>query len=85
MTRFFVVGHEAAKLTGDDKTSVVFTTKDEPGALVSVLQAFKDGGVNMSFIQSRPSKKRNWGVLLLRRPEGSPERRAGGSGDCSGP
>jgi chorismate mutase / prephenate dehydratase len=39
---------------------VVFTTKDEPGALVSVLQAFRDGGVNMSFIQSRPSKKRNW-------------------------
>ncbi|HSW46518.1 MAG TPA: prephenate dehydratase [Phycisphaerae bacterium] len=59
-TRFFVIGHEPAKPTGDDKTSVVFTTKDEPGALVSVLQAFKDNGVNMSFIQSRPSKKRNW-------------------------
>lgn len=60
MTRFFVIGQEPARPTGDDKTSVVFTTKDEPGALVSVLQAFKDGGVNMSFIQSRPSKKRNW-------------------------
>ena len=60
VTRFFVMGHRPAKPTGDDKTSVVFTTKDEPGALVSVLQAFKDGGVNMSFIQSRPSKKRNW-------------------------
>jgi len=60
MTRFFVIGHEPAKPTGDDKTSVVFTTKDEPGALVNVLQAFKGDGVNMSFIQSRPSKKRNW-------------------------
>jgi len=60
VTRFFVIGNEPAKLTGDDKTSVVFTTKDEPGALVSVLQAFKTDGVNMSFIQSRPSKKRNW-------------------------
>ncbi len=60
ITRFFVIGQKAAQMTGDDKTSVVFTTKDEPGALVSVLQAFKDDGVNMSFIQSRPSKKRNW-------------------------
>ena len=60
VTRFFVVGEEAAQPTGDDKTSVVFTTKDEPGALVNVLAAFREGGVNMSFIQSRPSKKRNW-------------------------
>jgi len=60
VTRFFVLGREPARPTGDDKTSVVFTTKDEPGALVSVLDAFRQDGVNMSFIQSRPSKKRNW-------------------------
>ncbi len=60
VTRFFVIGQETAQPTGDDKTSVVFTTKDEPGALVNVLAAFRESGVNMSFIQSRPSKKRNW-------------------------
>ena len=60
VTRFFVIGREPARPTGDDKTSVVFTTRDEPGALVSVLDAFRQDGVNMSFIQSRPSKKRNW-------------------------
>jgi chorismate mutase/prephenate dehydratase len=60
VTRFFVIGRSPAKQTGDDKTSVVFTTKDEPGALVNVLAAFQQEGVNMSFIQSRPSKKRNW-------------------------
>jgi chorismate mutase / prephenate dehydratase len=60
ITRFFVIGRKSAKTTGDDKTSVVFTTKDEPGALVDVLAAFRERGVNMSFIQSRPSKKRNW-------------------------
>ncbi len=59
-TRFFVIGLKPSRPTGDDKTSVVFTTKDEPGALVSVLDAFRQEGVNMSFIQSRPSKKRNW-------------------------
>jgi chorismate mutase / prephenate dehydratase len=60
VTRFLVIGREAAQPTGDDKTSLVFTTTDEPGTLVSVLDAFRQGGINMSFIESRPSKKRNW-------------------------
>ena len=60
VTRFFVIGRKPAQPTGDDKTSVCFTTKDEPGALVNVLAAFRQSGVNMSFIESRPSKKRNW-------------------------
>lgn len=60
VTRFFVIGRQPAKPTSDDKSSIVFTTRDEPGALVNVLDAFRSVGVNMSFIQSRPSKKRNW-------------------------
>jgi chorismate mutase/prephenate dehydratase len=60
VTRFFVIGPQPAKPTGDDKSSIAFTTRDEPGALVSVLHAFREMGVNMSFIQSRPSKRRNW-------------------------
>lgn len=60
VTRFFVIGRRCAPPTGDDKTSVVFTTKDEPGALLDVLDAFRKTGINMSFIESRPSKKRNW-------------------------
>jgi len=60
VTRFFVIGRECAQPSGDDKTSLVFTTRDEPGALVNVLDGFRQAGINMSFIQSRPSKKRNW-------------------------
>jgi chorismate mutase/prephenate dehydratase len=60
VTRFFVIGRRPAEPTGDDKTSLALSTKDEPGALVSVLNALRDQGVNMSFIESRPSKKRNW-------------------------
>jgi len=60
VTRFFVIGRDSPGPTGDDKTSLVFTTKDEPGALVNVLHALRESGVNMSFIESRPSKKRNW-------------------------
>ncbi|UCD28495.1 MAG: prephenate dehydratase [Planctomycetota bacterium] len=60
ITRFFIIGREANKDSGDDKTSIVFTTRDEPGALVDVLDAFRQAGINMSFIESRPSKLRNW-------------------------
>ncbi len=60
VTRFFVIGRQSAQPTADDKTSLVFTTTDEPGALVNVLDAFRQAGINMSFIESRPSKKRNW-------------------------
>lgn len=60
VTRFFVVGREGSKPTGDDKTSLLFITADKPGALVDVLDAFRSKNVNLSFIQSRPSKKRNW-------------------------
>ncbi len=60
VTRFFVIGRKPAGRTGDDKTSIAFTTRDEPGALVNVLLALREPGVNMSFIESRPSKKRNW-------------------------
>ncbi|MCL2329829.1 MAG: ACT domain-containing protein, partial [Phycisphaerae bacterium] len=60
VTRFFVIGRQPAGRTGDDKTSIVFVTRDEPGALVNVLVALQEAGVNMSFIESRPSKQRNW-------------------------
>jgi len=60
VTRFFIIGRQPSGCSGDDKTSIVFTTKDEPGALVNVLLALREPGVNMSFIESRPSKKRNW-------------------------
>lgn len=60
VTRFFVLGRKSAKPTGDDKTSLVFTTKDEPGALVDVLDKFRAAKINMTFIESRPSRKRNW-------------------------
>lgn len=60
VTRFFVIGRTPARPTGEDKTSIVFTTQDQPGALVNVLDEFRAVGVNMSFIESRPSKKRNW-------------------------
>jgi chorismate mutase / prephenate dehydratase len=57
MTRFFVIGRESTKRTGNDKTAMIFSTPDKAGALVDVLQAFRSFGVNLTDIESRPSRK----------------------------
>ncbi|MBN2210034.1 MAG: prephenate dehydratase [Sedimentisphaerales bacterium] len=58
VTRFFVIGRESARPTGRDKTALVFATAHKAGALVDVLQAFRYNGVNLTNIESRPSRKR---------------------------
>ena len=58
VTRFFVIGRESARSTGDDKTAMVFSTAHKVGALADCLQAFRYNGVNLTNIESRPSKKR---------------------------
>ena len=59
-TRFFVIGREPARKTGDDKTAIMFTTAHKPGALAEVLDVFKENGINLTDIEKRPSKKVNW-------------------------
>jgi chorismate mutase/prephenate dehydratase len=60
VTRFFVIGREPARRSGDDKTAIMFTTAHKPGALADVLDVFKDNGINLTDIEKRPSKKVNW-------------------------
>jgi prephenate dehydratase len=56
-TRFVAIGREAAARSGQDKTSVAFAvTHDRPGTLVSVLHEFADRGINLTKIESRPSR-----------------------------
>jgi len=59
-TRFFVIGREGARKTGEDKTAIMFTTAHKPGALAEVLDVFKENGINLTDIEKRPSKKVNW-------------------------
>ena len=56
-TRFVLISREHTNPTGADKTSIVFSTKNEAGALVKVLNVFDALGVNLCYIDSRPSKK----------------------------
>ena len=60
VTRFFVISTLDAKATGDDKTAVLFSTAHKAGALTDVLNVFKDYDINLTNIESRPSKKREW-------------------------
>lgn len=59
-TRFFIIAKQSGKPTGDDKTSIMFTTEHKAGALVSVLDVFRDFGLNLTHIDKRPSKRVNW-------------------------
>ncbi|MGJ8673307.1 prephenate dehydratase [Rubritalea sp.] len=59
-TRFLVIGEKTCPPTGDDRTSLLFSVKDEPGSLVKALQTFQGQSINMSKIESRPSKQRVW-------------------------
>ena len=56
-TRFIMLARKTTKPTGFDKTSIAFSTKNEAGALYQVLKVFGDYNLNLSYIDSRPSKK----------------------------
>lgn len=72
-TRFLVISRQAAAPTGDDKTSLVFSAADRPGALVEVLDVWRQAEVNMTFIESRPSRRRKWAYSFFVDLEGHGE------------
>jgi len=60
VTRFLIISKEDARPTGEDKTAMLFSTAHKAGALADVLDVFKRFGINMTNIESRPSRKRQW-------------------------
>jgi len=65
MTRFLVIGHQDLPPTGDDRTSLMFALKDQPGVLYDALAPFAQHGINMSRIESRPSRRKAWEYLFF--------------------
>jgi len=59
-TRFLVIARRYGDPTGDDKTSILFGVKHEVGALYEALGAFRNNGINMTKIESRPSRQQAW-------------------------
>jgi chorismate mutase/prephenate dehydratase len=64
-TRFLVIAKEYPPRTGTDKTSIMFSLKDKPGALFEALAPFKKARINLSKIESRPSKRRAWEYIFF--------------------
>ena len=59
-TRFFVLSKHDSPPTGNDKTSIIFSVKHIPGALYKALEEFAIRGINLTKIESRPTKQRPW-------------------------
>lgn len=64
-TRFVVLAHEDHKPTGDDSSTILFTTANRPGALLRVLQHFANANINLTRIESRPARERLGTYLFL--------------------
>ncbi|MCD5397375.1 prephenate dehydratase [candidate division NPL-UPA2 bacterium] len=60
VTRFLVIGKTFAAPSGQDKTSLMFSIKDQVGALYAILQPFKKQGINLTKVESRPSRRKAW-------------------------
>lgn len=64
-TRFLVIGREIPERGEQNKTSILFAVKDAVGALYRMLQPFYEAGVNLTKIESRPSKDRAWQYVFF--------------------
>jgi chorismate mutase/prephenate dehydratase len=59
-TRFFILAGKDAPPSGQDKTSIVFSTKNQPGALYEALGEFSRRHINLSKLESRPTRQKPW-------------------------
>jgi prephenate dehydratase len=76
ITRFLLIAKEDSRRTGNDKTSIVFyTANDRPGILYEILGEFASRKINLTKIESRPSKKALGDYLFFIDLEGHREDR----------
>jgi chorismate mutase / prephenate dehydratase len=76
LTRFLVIGRDQPSPTGADRTSIMFALKDEAGVLFRALQPFASRDINLSRIESRPSRRRAWEYLFFIDLDGHKEQPA---------
>lgn len=64
-TRFLIIGRDYAERSGKDKTSILFSIKDRVGALHDMLTPFQKYGINLTKIESRPTKRKAWEYVFF--------------------
>ncbi len=69
-TRFLIIGKQIPPPSGNDKTTFIFSVKNEVGALYKTLEPLYRHGINMTKIESRPTKKEAWDYIFFTDIEG---------------
>ncbi len=64
-TRFLVLGRLKVQPSGDDKTSVILYANNKPGVLLELLEPFREKGINLTRIETRPSLSSMWGYVFF--------------------
>lgn len=64
-TRFLILGRQSAERTGNDKTSILFSTQHVPGSLYRALKPFSEKAINLTKIESRPIKNQPWEYIFF--------------------
>jgi chorismate mutase/prephenate dehydratase len=72
-TRFIIIGQQISSSTGNDKTSLVVSTGNQPGALYRILEPFARFNIGMVHIESRPSRQGLWDYVFFIDIEGHSE------------
>lgn len=69
-TRFLVIGREEVPPSGRDKTSIIVSSRNKPGALFLLLDPFRKAGVSLTRIDTRPSRTEKWAYVFFIEFEG---------------
>jgi len=69
-TRFLILSQRGSERTGKDKTSIIVSAKDRVGALYDMIRPFSSYGINMTKIESRPTRRKVWEYLFFMDLEG---------------
>ncbi|MCS5587570.1 MAG: prephenate dehydratase [Porticoccaceae bacterium] len=64
-TRFLIIGREEVPRSGDDRTSIVVSVRNKPGALYDLLGPFRRHDVDMTRLESRPARNSKWSYVFF--------------------
>ncbi len=69
-TRFLIIGREEVPPSGNDKTSIIVSSRNKPGALFTLLEPFRRREVSLTRIDTRPSRTEKWAYVFFIEFEG---------------